>query len=122
MHSLRVVGLWWVTTTHFVHGANKHTETQTSQELRMLSRSISHCQSLTLNVMIQVWQFLGIVNYVTKSLNRSQRLRLRLRLRLCHSHFLHQLTSALKRLKLMLRDIESLRTSWRALLTCGKVA
>ena len=85
----------------------------------MLSRSLSDCQSLTLNVMIQVWQFLGIVNYVTKSLNRSQRLRLRLRL--CHSHFLHQLTSALKRLKLMLRDIESLRTSWRALLTCGEL-
>ena len=32
---------------------------QTSQELRMLSRSISDCKSLTLNVMIQVWQFVS---------------------------------------------------------------
>ena len=47
---------------------------KTSQELRMLSRSLSDCKSLTLHVMIQVSQFV-IVNCVTKSqiaLNRSQ--------------------------------------------------
>ena len=32
---------------------------KTSQELRMLSRSLSDCQSLTLNVMIQVSQFVS---------------------------------------------------------------
>ena len=32
--------------------------TQTSQELRMLSRSLSDCESLLLNVMIQVLQFI----------------------------------------------------------------
>ena len=81
-----------------------------------------------LNAMIQVWPFLGLVNYVSKSLKHSQCLWLRLclclrlPLRLSHSYFLYQLCSALKTLKLMVRDLESLRTSWRALLTCGKVA
>ena len=32
---------------------------QTSQELQMLSRSLSDCKSLTLNVMIQVLQFVS---------------------------------------------------------------
>ena len=48
---------------------------QTSQELRMLSRSLSNCQSLTLNVMISVSQFVRnsqLCQQVTKSLNRSQ--------------------------------------------------
>ena len=45
---------------------------QTSQEL--LSRSLSNCQSLcTLNV-VQFLNLSGLVNCVTKSLNRSQRL------------------------------------------------
>ena len=39
---------------------------KTSQELRMLSRSLSDCKSLLINVMIQVSQFV-IVNCVTKS-------------------------------------------------------
>ena len=43
---------------------------KTSQDLRMLSMSLSDCQSLTLNVMIQVSQF--VRNSVTKSLTRSQ--------------------------------------------------
>ena len=30
-----------------------------SQELRMLSRSLPDCKSVTLNVMIQVWQFVS---------------------------------------------------------------
>ena len=34
-------------------------EIVTSQELRMLSRSLSGCKSLLLNVMIQVWQFVS---------------------------------------------------------------
>ena len=53
----------------------------------MLSRSLSDCQSLALNVMIRVSQFVRWVNCVTKSLNYSQRLCLCLclcfRLRLC---------------------------------------
>ena len=32
------------------------THLKTSQELRMLPRSLSDCQSLTLNVMIQIFQ------------------------------------------------------------------
>ena len=32
---------------------------ETSQELRMLSRSLSYCKSLTSNVMIQVSQFVN---------------------------------------------------------------
>ena len=43
---------------------------KTSQELQMLSRSISDCKSLTTNGMIQVLSL--IVNCVTKSLNRSE--------------------------------------------------
>ena len=58
-----------------------------SQKLRMLSQSLSDCQSLTLNVMIRVSQFVRnsqqLCHYVTKSLNRSQRLRLRLRRFIC---------------------------------------
>ena len=42
---------------------------KTSQELRMLSRSLSYCKSLTLKVMIQVSQFVSNSNCVTKSLN-----------------------------------------------------
>ena len=41
---------------------------KTSQELRMLSRSLSDCKSLTLNAMIQVLQFARIsqlCHYVT---------------------------------------------------------
>ena len=41
----------------------------------MLSRSLSDCQSLTLNVMIQVSQVVSsgqLCHYVTNSLNRSQ--------------------------------------------------
>ena len=57
------------------------------KELRTLSRSLSDCQSLTLNVMIRVSQFVRnsqqLCHYVTKSLNRSQRLRLRLRRFIC---------------------------------------
>ena len=48
---------------------------KTSQELRMQSRSVSDCKSLTLNVMIQVSTFVSnshLCQYVTKSLNRSQ--------------------------------------------------
>ena len=45
---------------------NIHKSKKTSQELRMLSRSLSDCKSLLLNVMIQVSQFV-IVNCVTKS-------------------------------------------------------
>ena len=42
---------------------------KTSQELRMLSRSLSDCKSLLLTVMIQVSQCLSvIVSCVTKSL------------------------------------------------------
>ena len=36
---------------------NEKFEDETSQEWRMLSRSLSDCKSLTLNVMIQIWQF-----------------------------------------------------------------
>ena len=41
---------------------------QTSQELWMPSRSLSECRSLTLNVMIWVFNLSAIVNCVTKSL------------------------------------------------------
>ena len=54
---------------------------ETSQELRMLSRALSECQSL--NVMIRVSQFVKnsqLCNYVTKALKRS----LCLCLFLCH--------------------------------------
>ena len=47
---------------------------QTSQELRMLSRSPSDCKSLLLNVMIQVSQFVSksvSLSHCTNSLNRS---------------------------------------------------
>ena len=47
---------------------------ETSQELRMLSRSLSDCWSLTLNAMIQVLLFVSnsqLCHWVTKSLNRS---------------------------------------------------
>ena len=37
---------------------NLHLTIKTSQELRMLSRSLSDCKSLLLNVMIQVLQFI----------------------------------------------------------------
>ena len=36
-----------------------HHQYKTSQELRTLSRSLSHCKSLTLNVMVQVSQFVS---------------------------------------------------------------
>ena len=42
--------------------------TKTSQELRMLSRSLSDCKSLTLNVIIKFRNLSVIVNCVTKSL------------------------------------------------------
>ena len=48
---------------------------QTSLELRRLSRSLSGCQSLTLNVMISVSQFVRnslLCHLVTKPLNCSQ--------------------------------------------------
>ena len=38
-------------------GAGGRTHMKTSQELQMLPRSLSDCKSLTLNVMIQVSQF-----------------------------------------------------------------
>ena len=48
---------------------------KTSQELRMLSRSLSECKPLTLSVMIQVSQFVSnsqLCHKVTNSLNHSQ--------------------------------------------------
>ena len=51
-----------------------HLKKKTSQELRMLSRSLSDCKSLLLNVMIQVSQFVSniqLCHYVTKALNDS---------------------------------------------------
>ena len=42
---------------------------KTSQELRTLSRSLSDCQSQTLNVRVKVSQFVRKVNCVTKSPN-----------------------------------------------------
>ena len=47
---------------------------KTSEELRMLSRSLSVCKSLLLNVMIQVSQFVSnsqLCHWVTNSLNHS---------------------------------------------------
>ena len=44
---------------------------KTSQELRMLSRSLSDCKSLLLNVMNQVCNLSEMVNCVTNSLNYS---------------------------------------------------
>ena len=46
----------------------KYTRIETSQKLRMLSRSPSDCKSILLNVMIQVSQLSVTVNCVTKSL------------------------------------------------------
>ena len=46
---------------------------KSSQELRMLSRSLSDCKSLLLNVMILVSQFVSnLCHLVTNSLNHSQ--------------------------------------------------
>ena len=48
---------------------------KTSQELRMLCRSLTDCESLLLNVMIQVSQFVSnsqLCHKVTDSLTRSQ--------------------------------------------------
>ena len=43
----------------FFRFAASHVTSQTSQELQMLSRSLSDCKSLTLNVMIQVLHFVS---------------------------------------------------------------
>ena len=45
-----------------------HVLKKTSQELRMLSRSLSDCKSLLLNVLIKFRNFSVIVNCVTQSL------------------------------------------------------
>ena len=44
---------------------------QTSQELQKLSRSLSDCQLLTLNIIVRVFQFVRKGHCVTKSLPRS---------------------------------------------------
>ena len=86
---------------------NPDVETKTSQELRMLSRSL--CQSLTLNVMISVSHFVRnnqLCHHVTESLNRSQYLCLCFCVCLCQKGHIciGQLCSALKTLMSILTN------------------
>ena len=82
---------------------------KTSQEMQMLSKSLSNCQSLTLNVMISVSHFVRnnqLCHQVTKSLNRSQYLCLCFCVCLCQKGHIciQQLCSALKTLNSTLTD------------------